>query len=354
MRLRLNQKSRSKIDPSDLNKILLIRLRRIGDIVMTTPAVGCLRQTFHQAKLTYLVESPYMELVEGHPDLDQIWVLPPHANISEFFFLIRKIKQAGFDAVIDFHGGPRAAWITLFSGARWKIGYHVKYKHFIYDWTLPRGLESGPVHSVINHVNLVSLLGNRKETISRLNIAPPRRLERQKVDSFIQNARISEKQLIALHIAAGNRFRDWGENNIIQLCEKLCARPDTAVVMVGGQEDLHAAERIAANIGNRLFSLVNGLNLRELAALIDRSALFIGPDSGPMHVAATTDTPIITYFGPTLPAHFSPWRSRHTILQIQLECRPCPQRKCIHGDYRCIRSISPETVYQACLKYLKS
>lgn len=354
MRLRLIPKNKLKIDPAALNDILLIRLRRIGDIVMTTPAVHHLRRTFPHARLTYMVESAYAELVDGHPDLDQILAIPPHAGIPEFFSLIRKIRRTGFDAVVDFHGGPRAAWLTVFSGAQWKLGYHIKYKHFIYDLKLSRSPENGPVHSVINHINLVSLLSGRKENNIRLRIAPPKIQEKKKIESFIQNPGISKRKLVTLHIGAGNRFRDWGENNLIQLCKKLCILPDITVVLAGGKEDQPAAERISSHIRNNIFSLAGCLNLRELAVLINKSQLFVGPDSGPMHIAATTNTPIIAYFGPTLPAHFSPWQARCTILQTRTECRPCPQRDCIHGDYRCLRSISAEDVFQSCLKYLES
>jgi heptosyltransferase-1 len=102
-----------------------------------------------------------------------------------------------------------------------------------------------------------------------------------------------------------------------------------------------------------ILSLVSRLNLRELRELISRASLFVGPDSGPMHIAATTSTPIVAYFGPTLPAHFGPWMAQSTLLEKDFDCRPCRQRQCVHEDFRCLRTISPEEVYNACLPYLK-
>lgn len=104
-----------------------------------------------------------------------------------------------------------------------------------------------------------------------------------------------------------------------------------------------------------VISLVGRLNLMEIGELIAHASLFIGPDSGPMHIAASTSTPIVAYFGPTLPAVFSPWRrvgSRTSILEKNLPCRPCKQRKCITKDYRCLRDITPGEVFAACRPYL--
>jgi len=99
-------------------------------------------------------------------------------------------------------------------------------------------------------------------------------------------------------------------------------------------------------------SLVGKLNLREVKELISYSSLFVGPDSGPMHIAASTSTPIVALFGPTLPANFAPWQAKAYLIEKKFDCRPCKQRQCIHEDFRCLRSITPEEVYQACLRLI--
>ncbi|MCK4336850.1 MAG: glycosyltransferase family 9 protein, partial [Candidatus Aminicenantes bacterium] len=123
----MSRKDKLKIDRSSIKKILFIRLRRIGDIMMTTPAAAILRDGFPEAGITYLVEAPYKDLVEGHYLFDQVIVLPRTLTRREFFRFIRKIRKDRYDLVIDFHGGPKASLISLFSAARLKIGYQVKY-----------------------------------------------------------------------------------------------------------------------------------------------------------------------------------------------------------------------------------
>jgi heptosyltransferase-3 len=176
--------------------------------------------------------------------------------------------------------------------------------------------------------------------------------EALEVDDFLEAKGISKGEYIVLHISAGNRFREWGEGHIIELLNLLFQKKGVRVVLVGGAEDRETA-RIIQERERRADSLVGRINLRQLHRLISKARLFIGPDSGPMHVAACTTTPIVAFFGPTLPENFSPWDAEFTIVQKGFLCRPCSQRECVHKDFRCIQSISAGDVYRASLKYLE-
>lgn len=354
MRQSLNRRERPKIDPSGIQKILLIRLRRIGDVVMTTPALTTLREGFPFAKITYVIEAPYRELVEGHPALDRVIVLPRKPGIQEFRQQIRRIRGEAYDVVIDFHGGPRASLLTLFSGTRLKIGYKIKYKSFIYDFALPREPERGHFHSVENHINLVTALGIEPRSTHTLSLPPSTHLEVEKIQRVLGAHALENSKIIILHISAGNVFRDWGSERLVRLTNLLGQIPEVKIVLVGSGDDRMAEETILKTSDAPLTSMVSRLNLRELKELISQSTLFVGPDSGPMHIASTTTTPIVAYFGPTLPAHFGPWKAQSTVIEKDFDCRPCRQRQCIYGDIRCLKTISPEEVVEACLPYLEA
>ena len=349
----MNPTGPQRINPDSIKNILLIRLKRIGDVLMTTPAIAVLKKAFPQAFLTYVIDEPYRELVEGNPSLDKIIILPYPLSKASFIRYIKTIRKQRYDVNIDFHGGPRASYITLFSRARLKIGYSIKYKHFLYDIKIPRVTKEGPLHSVENHLNLVKALG-----ISIRSPAPPlfmpeaRMEEKQKIQEFISENKLESKKIVVFHIGAGNEFRDWGFYNILNLMKLLSKNKDVKIVMVGAGEDLKRADEIRKKCMLPPISLVAKLNLRELREIILYSSLFIGPDSGPMHIAATTQTPVIAYFGPTIPEHFSPWKAKAFILEKAYNCRPCKQKNCIYGDFRCLRSITPEEVYDACTKFI--
>ncbi|MCJ7582952.1 MAG: glycosyltransferase family 9 protein [Candidatus Aminicenantes bacterium] len=350
----MNQRDRQKIDLSAVKKILLIRLRRIGDIVMTTPAVTVLKEKCPDISLTYLLEEPYRELVEGNPHLDNVFVIPKKQSTKEFHDLIHEIRREQFDVLIDFHGGPRASWLTLFSKAKLKIGYKIKNKSFLYDIKIPRSPEKGQIHSVENHINMVEALGINVDSIPPLLIPDAVKEEKETIVKFIQENGLEDSKILVLHIGAGNRFRDWGTDNILALTDLFSKNPEVKIILIGAPEDKERAEEIISKSNSKIVSAVGKLGLRELKELIAYASLFIGPDSGPMHIAATTDTPLVIYFGPTLPAHFSPWKANATLIEKDYDCRhTCRQRECIFEDFRCLQSITPQEVYIASMDILK-
>ncbi|MFB0566367.1 MAG: glycosyltransferase family 9 protein [Candidatus Aminicenantaceae bacterium] len=348
----MSQKGLPKIEPTSIKKILLIRLRRIGDIIMTTPAVSVLKRGFPQSSLTYIVEEPYRLLVDGNPYLDKIIALPRKRRFMESLELIKQIRKEKYDLVLDFHCGPRASLITLFSKAKLKLGYRIKFRHFIYDYTIPRSRENGYFHSVENHINLVKATGIKVNSPPPLFLPQVKEEERKKVQKFVKENKLNGAKIIVIHISAGNRFRDWGVKNLVQLANLLGKREDIKIILIGEKEDKEAEEEIVKRVNLSLHSLVGKLNLRELRDLISHSTLFIGPDSGPMHIAASTSTPIVAYFGPTLSAHFAPWKANAFIIEKDFDCRPCRQKHCLYKDFRCLQRIKPEEVYQACLRFI--
>ena len=351
-RLPLIQERPPKIEPSSIKKILLIRLRRIGDIIMTTPAVSVLREGFPQASISYVVEKPYKSLVDGNPNLDKIIALSREKTIRESLSVIRQIRKEKYDLVLDFHGGPRASLIALFSKAKLKIGYRIKYRHIIYDIAIPRSKENGYFHSVENHINLVKVLGIKVNSLPPLELPQAQKEEHEKVKRIVNEKGLDSSKNIILHISAGNEFRDWGVENLIQLINLLASLEGIKIILIGEEEDRNVEEEILRKADHPLFSLVGMLNLRELRELISHSTLFVGSDSGPMHIAASTSTPIVAYFGPTLSAHFAPWMAKASIIEKDFDCRPCKQKQCHYKDFRCLQSIKPEEVYEACLRYV--
>ena len=123
--------------------------------------------------------------------------------------------------------------------------------------------------------------------------------------------------------------------------------------MANRAERIERAKEIIRESKSKIVSAAGKLGLRELKELISQTSLFVGPDSGPMHIAASTNTPLVVYFGPTLPAHFSPWKANANIIEKDFDCRhTCRQRECQYKDFRCLQTITPEEVYEASQNYL--
>jgi predicted lipopolysaccharide heptosyltransferase III len=349
-------------------KILLVRLRLIGDVVFTTPAVRALRRRFPDAHLTYLVEPDAAPVVRGNPHLDRVLIVPRPAGRGSLVADLRlasALRSSRFDLVIDFHGGPRSCWLTLATGAPKRIGYTVSGRSWMYTERVARPRALRARHSVENQWDLLTPLGigppdpARDPTEMTADPAAATSVERRLRDAGISG----DEELIVLHVSAGNPFRRWPEAAFTGLVARLADRERRRVIVTSGPSDRNAAlavreaarRLLPARAASRVMD-PGDFDLAELRALIDRAALFVGGDSGPLHVASTTRTPIVGLFGPTLAARSAPWRDPRWIAEsielADLACRPCDQRHCVTHDYRCLGNITVEMVAAAAERVL--
>jgi predicted lipopolysaccharide heptosyltransferase III len=347
-------------------KILLVRLREIGDVVFTTPSIRALRQHFPDAHLSYIVEPVAAPIVAHNPHLNAVIVAPRRGLVADLA-LGRRLRREKYDVAIDFHGGPRASLLAWLSGARERIGYDVPGRAWMYTRRVRRPRELRPRHSVENQWDLLAALG----------IAPPDR-SRSAVEmavdgdaAFAVARRLAEAgvershDIVVVHVSAGNPFRRWPLEHFATLAVALAAGGSARrIVLTSGPSDRDAAAAVVADARQRLKPDERGrivacgdFTLAELRALMDGAALFIGGDSGPLHVASTSRAPILGLYGPTLPARSAPWRDpsirAEAVEVLGLPCRPCDQRVCAPGDFRCLTTIAPEQVAAAAEGLLK-
>ena len=142
-------------------RVLLIRLRLIGDVVLSTPLIRALRRTFPDASLSYLVERDAAAVVSGNPHLDEVIVVERTrglARLKDDIRLAWRLRRGRFDVVIDMHGGPRSSWLALATGAPERIGYDIAGRHWMYTRTVPRARELRPRHSVVNQWDLLNAI----------------------------------------------------------------------------------------------------------------------------------------------------------------------------------------------------
>jgi ADP-heptose:LPS heptosyltransferase len=339
-------------------------------VVFTTPAIGALRRRFPSARISYLVEAPAEPVVRHHPGLDEVIVLERPRGIARLRYdlaLARRLRRERFDLVIDLHGGPRSGFLTWATGAPQRIGYALPGRGWSYTTRVPwtRSLLP-PRHSVQNQWDLIAPLG----------IAPPERsgdpvimpidaAASARVTARLEGAGVpASARLIVLHVSAGNPFRRWPTASFAEVAATLAAEDrDRRIIITSGPSEADAAEAVAEHArtlaGDAADAIVRTgeFDLSELRALVDRAVLYIGGDSGPLHIAATTPAPIVALFGPTLPERSMPWRDAGmgaiAVDAGPLPCRPCHQRHCVPGDFRCLTGISPTMVVAAARTLLR-
>jgi ADP-heptose:LPS heptosyltransferase len=344
-------------------RILLVRLRLIGDVVLSTPVIRGLRRHFPDAHLTYVVEPLAAPVVRGNPHLDDVIVVPVTrglARITGDLALGARLRRGAYDVAIDLHGGPRSAWLARASGAPRRIGYAIAGRSWMYTDVVPRSPDLTPRHSVENQWDLLAPLGIGpcSPSADSLEMADDAGA-RAAVLARLRGAGVtSGHHLIVMHVSAGNPFRRWSPESWSSLIVHL-ARHDPArrFVLSSGPSDEAAAGAIRDSarhqLGDRgdVFPELGDVDLAQLRALIGLAAAYVGGDTGPTHVASTTATPIVELLGPTLAERSRPWRDpRHfseTVDVGPLPCRPCHQRACEPGDFRCLGGIGVERVIAA-------
>jgi len=349
-----------------------VRPRLIGDVILTTPAIRALRRRYPDAHILYLVESLAAPVIRSNPHVTETITVDYRRGwrrVRDDVRIAANLARRHIDVAIDFHGGPRSAWLTWATRAPVRLGYDVPGRGWMYTRVVPRGPATPPRHSVLNQWDLLAALD------PALGVLPTP--ERDRVEMPAEPAaraslaaRLAavgitpDARVIIMHVSARNLFRRWPEASFAELAAGLVDRkPERWVVIVGGPSDRDAATRViqrakelAGTDGERLVA-GEGWTLAELRAAMDRAALFVGGDSGPLHVAATSNVPIVALYGPTLPEVWKPWRQASLpfapVEAGPLPCRPCAQRECIPGDFRCLTAIAPAMVRAAAERLLE-
>jgi ADP-heptose:LPS heptosyltransferase len=241
-----------------------------------------------------------------------------------------------------------------------RIGYGIPGRAWMYTHRVRRSPDLAPRHSVLTQWDLLEPLGLDACDPARDAVEMPQDpAAAARLDDRLRGADIGPgHRLIVMHVSAGNAFRRWPADSFRDVVVALARRdPSRRIILTAGPSDSEAATVIAAAARQALGQLaacvpdVGELDLPELRALVARAAVYIGGDSGPVHIAATTTTPIVELLGPTLPERSRPWRDARWYSEAidvgALPCRPCRQRHCVPGDYRCLTGIAPERVTEA-------
>jgi ADP-heptose:LPS heptosyltransferase len=286
-------------------RILLVRPRQIGDVVFTTPAIHALRRRFPDAQLSYIVEPAAAPVVLNNPNLNDVIVAPRARGLSGLLAdvaLGRRLKAARYDVAIDFHGGPRASLLTWLSGAPVRIGYEIAGRGWMYTRRIARPRELRRRHSVENQWDF-RFARHRAPTRSIDPVEMPADgTATAAVEARLRQCGVHlDDPIVVVHVSAGNPFRRWPIEHFVALIVKLASdEPRRRFVVTSGPSEGDAASRVIADarsaLGEDAAARVvscGEFSLAELRALFDRAALYIGGDSGPLHIAATTQVPIV-------------------------------------------------------------
>ncbi|MFM8285537.1 MAG: glycosyltransferase family 9 protein [Planctomycetaceae bacterium] len=335
------------VDWNSVERVLLVRLRSIGDTVLSTPTFSALRRFLPQAEIDFLLEdwvAPVLSNLEG---VDEI--ITTGKTFSSRLSAVRKLRSKKYDVAINLHGGPTSTFLMRASGAKIRIGYsYYRYAN------LHTNLLNSPsdfwktekTHSAEQQLALVGAFGvpveDRPDSV--LGRDP---IAEESISRRIREHSIDSERIALVHPGAAFDTKRWASEKFVTLAKELEVL-GLVPVFVGSSSEAELVGGITQSAGSSAIGW-SDLSLPEVAALARKSRIFIGNDSGIAHIAAATGTKVAVIFGSSNRHHWRPWtRQPNRLINIELPCQPCPGYRCGEfGHPRCIEEVSVVRVTSA-------
>lgn len=341
------------IDWQNVKRVLVVRLRSIGDTVLATPSLIALRRFLPDAQIDVLLEDWVAPVLEGFREVDNVLTVSRKSKKSRFE-AARLIRRNRYDVAFNLHGGTTATFFVRISGARHRVGFsHYSYK-FLYNHLLSSSVDfwhRDVLHSAEQQLALLGFVGVPVEDRpkSRLNV---RKERAEEMDLFLHVYGIDELPIALIHPAAAFETKQWSTENFAKIIDYLDARRIFPVLVATPKE-----AKIFDEIKQKTSALFHGftdLELPEITALAARASVFVGNDSGIAHIAAAVGTPTVVVFGSSNIDHWRPWTDApNEIVYEKFACQPCAGYVCKEFDTpQCILSVRAESVVAAIEKVL--
>jgi lipopolysaccharide heptosyltransferase II len=327
-------------------RILVVKIDHLGDVITATPALRALRDAHPAAEIDLLLHPSVAPLFEGSPLATRVltYASPRYGRSGEAATAQAApslSREARYDTVIELRGDWRTLAIPFRAGATRRFD---RGSARIRDWLARRlGAARPPLHEVETNLAIVRPLTGVRPGL------PPLRVEahvpttaRASLAKRLAEAGIAEdRPIVVVHPGASWRPRAWRPERFAAIADRIGAHYDAQIVYVGsaGERDVEAAVRSHAS--GKALAMFGTLSIPEVAALLQRSRLLIGNDSGIAHLAAACGTPVVALFGPQDPGRFRPWADpqRAIVLHHRVPCFPCLQVRCVRPELPCVNLI---------------
>ena len=325
-------------DWGKVQRLLIVRLRSIGDTVLTTPSLYALRRFLPQARIDILLEDWVAPVLESFEYVDNVIELEAGCTAARFQ-VAREIRSTQYDVVYNLHGGTTATLLTRASGARHRVGFaHYQYAR-LHNHLAPSSLllwGAAKAHSVEQQLALLGWTGVPVSDRPSTHLAVSNTAAAS-ISARLQSAGLNDSTPFAMvHPATAFTTKQWATEKFARVVEDLAARGLVTVALAAPNE-APVVEKLAANASVPVISLTD-LSLPEVTALATRARLFVGNDSGIAHIAAAVKTPVVVIFGSSNVVHWKPWATAPAeIVLEEMECQPC------HG-YFCEKFAQPECI----------
>lgn len=337
--------------------ILVVRLDRLGDVVLSTPALKALRDAYPQSRISLMVRPYVRDIAEGNPYINEVIACDksgPFGGVSAAVKLIRKLRAGRFDLAVILHPTVRTHWIVFLAGIPRRIGFDRKMGMLLTD-RIPDKKHLGLKHEIDYTLGLLKYMGVK--TQDRKMHVPLRRASEEKVRRiFSENGIADGERVVVLNPGASCPSKRWPAERFARAADELIDKHGVRVVIISGPDDANIGHKTASMMSSRRIDLSGGTTVADVAALLKASKLFISNDSGPVHIACALGTPVVAIFGRSnrglSPRRWGPSNKGDRVLHKDVGCFECLAHNCALG-FRCLQAITVDEVVKAAEELLR-
>ncbi len=338
--------------PLSEDSILVVRMSSVGDIVLTEPVIAALRSAYPSARIGFVVKRKYVDLVASNPAVDTVHSLED-SSLSALRRLCREVRAEDYSAVVDLHRNTRSLILTVCSRAPLATAY--RKREFKDSLRVRFGRRSFRVSRMLveRYLDALAPLGLRPEYRKPLFHLSPADIEW--AGRHLDGLGLVPGAYAVVVPGALWPTKRWPPERFAAVSRTLVAEFDLRVLLLGSPSERRLCDEIAGDAGAGVLVAAGETELGQMAAIIDSARVFVGNDSGPMHIAAALGTPTVAIFGPTDPGQFD--FENHEVVYADLECSACSfygTDTCKLDHWECMQSLSSELVLAAARRLLKT
>jgi len=346
------------VDRSAIKRILVRGPNWLGDAVMCEPALRGLRSLFPEAQIALLVKPAVADLFAGHPALTRVLTYDTkgrHAGLSGKWVLAGQLRRQDFDLAVLFQNAFEAAFLTFLAGVPRRYGYATDARSLLLTDPVAVPDRRTLVHQVHYYWDLLKPLGLTGDPSAPELVVFPE--EEQAMAGRFSQGGVTPSDVV-VGINPGSTYggaKRWLPERFAEVTDRLCHTirmsrgQEVSVVIFGAKGEERLGQEIAANLSSKSLVLSGATTIRELMAAVKRCEVLVTNDTGPMHIAAAFQVPVVAIFGPTDWRTTSPFGSAHAIVRQPVDCAPCLLREC-PIDHRCMTRVTVDQVYDEAVK----
>jgi lipopolysaccharide heptosyltransferase II len=320
-----------------IKSILFLRHDRIGDMVVSTAAIKALKKTYPEAHLTVLASERNHPVLEHNPSVNEIMI---YKNFRQF---IQDVRPRHYDLIIDpfLTHELKQALMTYLAAGRYRIGFEVAGRGAFFNLRGPRPIR--PQRMVDHLLELVEYVGADTDgCVPEVFVSEHERRQAAETLASGKGRRQGKGFIVALHPGAYYPSQRWPEPRFGALARMILEQSKARVILLGSPEEEMLVQEVKKYAGEGI-EVFSGLTLRGLMAILSQCDLFIGNNSGPLHLASAVKIPTVSLIGPTVTPLWLPFEKNDVVLQRELSCSPCDKGVC--DDHTCMEAITVAEVF---------